>query len=255
MSQKSNWQKYASTEKSITQTKARMPAQAPSKHPRKPSVKISSGDLDPAFERLDLSVTADGEGNPRFQARQFAPELGKGTNPHGYMGEHTDDRRAEVGRYQKSQKELVLAQVAQAIGKDDRPGYYGAGFSVLTIRGSDCRPRTDCPDWILNGGILVFIGHRLGSKFRACLEAKKFPPQAALDYAILTDYYRYRLTDAAIFHQYKASLRLEAMGKGRWTSSPNAVKNRRFRLVREGNALFGDRANILETQELLEKTA
>jgi hypothetical protein len=173
-------------------------------------VKVSSADLDPAFIQHKTK-------NPEhFQDSTFDPDLGKGRNPHAFAGE----RREKVDC--PSPAQLRLNEVAQA--------FNGSGFTVGKMRESDTAARRKTPWWFRDQAALKeFIKHIGSGRPRNSV---------ALDYVILEDYFLLRLSDEDIFLRYRTELQQATAGK-RWTSSVNALKNRRIRLIQRGEELFG----------------
>jgi hypothetical protein len=84
-------------------------------------------------------------------------------------------------------------------------------------------PRNDTPWWFLDRGADI----------------------RGLDYGILYSYYIGRLEDAEIFDHYAVDFSMEPGRQRGGTSSVEATKKRRERLVKAGNALYGEHpANI-----------
>jgi hypothetical protein len=199
--------KYVSTERPIqrTEREPRLKGARKSRRRSYTDVKLSSGDRDPAF------ATNNGHSPERFQQWLFDSELG-GTDPQSFAGEHKD---AGAGT---DEDISPLAEAAQAIGEK--------AYSVERLKRS--RPRRNTPWWFPSKYRLLVLNRSKYVHATVCLDA-----------AILWHYYIENRSDAEIFQDLKDQLRTEILGRSRWTSSINALKNRRLRLVSEGDALFG----------------
>lgn len=110
-----------------------------------------------------------------------------------------------------------------------------------------CRP--DTPDWIRDSKQLdAFFSERLkaASGYETWgmtygLDFNKHGLTYGLDRAILTEHYLKNYTDDLIFDGHKDSFQKERRNLGRevrWTSSADAVKQRRLRLENERESLF-----------------
>jgi hypothetical protein len=159
----------------------------------------------------------------------------------------TDEQDKEV-RFQDCQFDKGLSRQGNSTNQEDestKPLFNTIAqslpkrFNVQTVTNYQ-GPRPDCPAWVKAQNLLVtFIKSRLGTRECQDLPKQKVPLWAALDYVILSEYYLHYRTDEDIYEEYEHRLREEAAGKKRWTSSVNALKNRRFRLVKQGDAMFG----------------
>jgi hypothetical protein len=179
-------------------------------------VKISSSDLDPG---LVVYKPIDDFTNPVFQEHGFDSGLG-GTDPKQFTGSHTDGGHDPNGA---TERESPLAQAAQAMGK---------GFVVMTAHDLIAAPRVSTPHWIRDRSLFKQFMDGLDEETRK------------LDIVILAEFYINRRTDPEIFALYEEEHRLKfeygnPPRKTRWTSTVNALKNRRTRLIDKGDALFG----------------
>lgn len=101
------------------------------------------------------------------------------------------------------------------------------GFEFFPIPREVCRQRKDAPWWIVDE-----------QKFNDFIISQG--KSKALDRAILYDYYMLGSQDEVIFSTYKAFFAKETGRQRRTgTSSAGAVKKRRQRLVKAGNAFHG----------------
>jgi hypothetical protein len=162
----------------------------------------------------------------RFQERQFDKSLRGSKKPFGTSHIHRRGNRTKEG---DESTELLLKNFAQSLPRR---------FSVQTVTNYESS-RHDFPDWV-KSDLVSFIINRLDTRERNDLLRRKVPLWAALDHAILVEYYLLYTPDEEILDKYRFCLQSEAAGKKRWTSSVNALKNRRLRLVKEGNAMFGE---------------
>ena len=110
-----------------------------------------------------------------------------------------------------------------------------------------CRP--DTPEWIRDPEqFAAFFRQRLKSQggyetfgFTYGLDRDKWELTYALDRAILAEHYLKNYTDELIFDGHVESFQKERRNLGhavRWTSSADALKQRRLRLENEREALF-----------------
>lgn len=106
------------------------------------------------------------------------------------------------------------------------------GFELEKIPRETCRPRKDAPRWVVDE-----------QKFNKFVVSQG--DSAALDRAILYDYYMIGSTDEEVFTAYKAFFTKEE-GRQRRTSSVGAVKKRRQRLVDAGNAFYAEAKSVSE---------
>lgn len=149
-------------------------------------------------------------------------------------------------------------ETADELGRDD-PDDDSSTFAALAgsgyrVRRLDKRDpvgnghRDDTPAWLLDERCLPILLVRLALKKMKLgarmIEGKGVIPPlqyrvtaAGLDYQILYWYYRLRHEDSEIFERFEDEFR-EEKGKQRITSSAEAVKKRRERLVKAGNAIF-----------------
>jgi hypothetical protein len=182
-----------------------------------------------AVGRVFDSDTDEQDRGVRFQKYQFDKSLRRSKRPVGTGHIHRQGNPTNEG---DESTELLLNKIAQSLPKR---------FNVQTATNYESH-RPESPAWVKAKDLLVtFIKSWLGTRECQDLEQEKVPLWAALDYVILTEYYLQYSTDEDIYEKYEHRLREEAGGKKRWTSSVNALKNRRLRLVKEGNAMF--RAN------------
>ena len=180
-------------------------------------VKISSADLDPAFEPAKSQHF-----NDYFQTVAFDPNLG-GTDPHQY--EHGVENAASTSADDNEDGLSTLNEAVQALGKD--------AFIVQVVRGE--RPRDDTPEWIQSRNQLsTFILSRIAESDKA---ARRVPLSTKLDFIILVEFYLSQYTDEEIFHYYYRLLEQDK-ARTRWTCSPTALKARRERLVKSGDRFF-----------------
>jgi hypothetical protein len=109
-----------------------------------------------------------------------------------------------------------------------------------------CRP--DTPDWIRDPKQLdEFFSKRLEAQGGSAtwgmthgLDPDKWGLTYGLDRAILVEHYLKNYTDELIFDGYKDEFQKEPrrLGRERWTSSAEAVRQRRFRLESEREAMY-----------------
>jgi hypothetical protein len=97
--------------------------------------------------------------------------------------------------------------------------------------------RTDTPDWIKDPSLIdEYFERRLQQKTHG-----EFLISRELDRLILTDYFLSNHTDEIIFRDHETNFKKERRKLGRverWTSSPDAVKHRRDRLLRDRERLY-----------------
>jgi hypothetical protein len=120
------------------------------------------------------------------------------------------------------------------------------GNSVAKILRDLIGPRSDTPFWVITS-LSKFILSRVKEVNKD--DNQELPLRATLDYRILRDYYLNQCTDEEIFDEYKIKLREDRRRtrrttksfawSTRWTSTADALKGRRLRLVKEGNLTFG----------------
>jgi hypothetical protein len=109
------------------------------------------------------------------------------------------------------------------------------GVTVFRIEKTADVSRADTPDWIRNPKLLDEYFER-----RSDLKSG-FKITRALDRFILEDYFLFNHTDEIIFETHESSFDEErqVLGrKSRWTSSPDAVKHRRERLLRDRERFY-----------------
>jgi hypothetical protein len=175
------------------------------------ALRISSRDLDPAFEPAQSQETYGRGQDP------ISYEHGGGAA--GAQNDDSDD--GDEG--DESDDFSTIAEAYQAMGED--------GFSIQVLRHS--QPRKSAPDWVLTS-LAEFIRWRLTDEQR---RAKYVPLQEELNFYILRDFYLEKYTDKYILHRYLRQFKRERSGS-RWTCSAKAVKQRRERLLRAGDEYF-----------------
>jgi hypothetical protein len=196
-----------------------------SHHGRKDQLAAAGRVFDADNDEKDIVV--------RFQNHQFDRSLRRSTTPLGTS--HVQRQGRPTGEGDES-TELLLNKVAQSLPKR---------FRVQTATNYE-GPRPETPDWLKTRDLISFIINRLNEEERHNLLHHKIARWAAVDYVILVEYYLRYTTDEEIFEKYNSHLQAEAEGKRRWTSSVNALKNRRLRLVKEGDAMFGKKWSPLK---------
>jgi hypothetical protein len=172
-----------------------------------PDIKISSRDLDSAFEPAQSQGTY-GRGGVDGIAYE------RGTSAGAPAGDDDNNRDA-------AHPISAIAQAYQSMGED--------GCTIQVIRHS--QPRKKVPEWILTA-LGEFIRSRLTAQQRV---ARYVPLSEQINFNILHDYYLEKYADKAIYQRYRRLLKRDRAGS-RWTCSATAVKARRERLVKEGNA-------------------
>jgi hypothetical protein len=139
----------------------------------------------------------------------------------------------------------TLNQITKVFG-DDREGH-----SVQNIPGyRGFKFRRGTPWWLRNESafnefLRLLISEQVGFDRSGDLGkicGRELQKLAGLDCAILRDFYCFRAEDTKIFEQYETDFRSEHLEESseqsRWTSSPEAVKMRRIRLIERGDDLF-----------------
>jgi hypothetical protein len=215
---------YVTAERSITEKRRSAPKLSPTKHrpSQKLDVRISSADLDPSLEPVQIDA-----GDGHFQTVAFDPYLGAGSNPHADLmefGEHTE----ETGDPEKDRENGVstIGEVCQALGKE--------GFVVRQMKGQKVRPCA--PAWIRTS-LSEFILGRVDQDHRTI---ETLPFWALIDFLILQQHYLSYRSDEDIFYMNWELFKKDKTGT-RWTSSTNAVKLRRIKLLKQGNELYADK--------------
>jgi hypothetical protein len=185
-------------EKSVTELRRR-------KNSTECTVRISSADLDPAFE-------------PAKSQYGETYGTGNGTDPIAYeRGVQTIQETAQDDGVSS------LAEVYQSFGEDS--------FEIQRLRTS--QPRRSTPHWVRDEVSLIkFITSRLDVD--DVKKTRRIPLRTLLDYMILTEFYLDRYSDEEIFLYYLDLFRKDRSGT-RWTCSVKALKARRERLVKTGN--------------------
>jgi hypothetical protein len=198
---------YSTPEASITDLKIR----------GKSGVKISTGDLDPAFE-----PPKSHPGSAHFQDYGHDPRIGNGVDPaafeRGATGGQADGQPDEYDGH------AGIAAACQAMEE---------GFVVQKIRASE--PRANTPEWIRTR-LTEFIKSRLTAKE---ILAKHIPLRSLLDYIIMDEHYLECYSDEEVFDRHFDVLRQDKSGQ-RWTCSVKALGARRERLVKLGDEYFRD---------------
>ncbi len=210
---------------------------------RETEARRRAGVFDPEKEYADAMV--------HFQQCAFDPRL-RGVK----------SARWESGRVSSSKGTGSKGAFANQAASDFDRLFDGQTSSVAglhVVHAEKCdgpRPRT--PWWILNERVYhEFLRRLVDEKSHSeieFLQGKELLKAAGLDHAILSSFYFLRKEDDEIFQDFGALFRTEA-GKQRVTSSAAAVKMRRTRLVKEGNAIFGPGARPAEGPERQEHLA
>jgi hypothetical protein len=244
-------------EESVTAKKNRLPKMDPTARPEPIDVRMSSKDRDPAFsdtrsadKKKSLKqivaeiaetvkrrssglydpVKDNEDAQVHFQTYAFDPKLSRGTDPIAYIGDRRDDN--------KSENDITFSAASQ--------NFPNGGYSVQTLRGAeDPKPRSRIPWWIKNPTTF----HEFRTNLTACKN------DTGIDFAILRCYYLLSASDEEIFNSFKGFLKAEhGLNRKRWTSSVNALKNRRVNLIKLGFEVFGE-DHLQEGPEHLEHLA
>jgi hypothetical protein len=181
------------------------------------ALKMSSKDLDPAFEPAQTQETY-GRGTDPIAYEHGTSAAGASTNDDGDVGHAVNP----------------INEAFQAMQKD--------GFIIQTLR--HAQPRKSAPEWMLTS-LGAFIQSRLTARQRAIHQV---PLRELVNFAILSDFYLEAYSDEQIFQHRRALIQRDRHGS-RSTCSVKAVKARRERLVKAGNKLFGVDAQQHEENE------
>jgi hypothetical protein len=180
---------------------------------------------------------------------------------------HVNDPRFSLGVAPEGTNHIPGAEGSiSRITQDMASSEENVGFSIIDTGSIN---RTDRPEWIISEkSIVEFLDARdlKAAQISNDYVIRSWEIGRELDRLILSDYYFGRLSDKQIFAEYKNLFELERYGKidradiqklrngnslsglvselkdapkVRWTSSPDGVKHRRLRLLRERAALFG----------------
>jgi hypothetical protein len=190
-------------------------------------------DFDKQFRKIDDECS--------FQRCGFAHSLREYT-PGSPSGK-------QIGKNRKSHR----GANADGASNDDLANLF-AGMSKTTIAGTRfiSAPgdpgilgiRKETPTWMQNEKdfrdfIRWHVATKTGKEIASLTPGRddeKIIKAAGLDYTILTDYYLYRMEDKTIFEEHRTQFSRErGRQRNSKTSSPEAVKMRRIRLVEKGN--------------------
>ena len=131
---------------------------------------------------------------------------------------------------QGSISEVVQDITGTSAMESKNPGIYI--FQAGTVS------RLEIPDWVRDDKL---IDGYFNLRWEVDVVDEELPLTRALDRLILKEYFLENHTDEMIFEDHKKDFRRERRALGReerWTSSPDAVKHRRDRMLREYKQIF-----------------
>jgi hypothetical protein len=187
----------------------------------------------------------------RFQQHAFDPKL-RGVDPRKAYDKRWDSLSSEIRPTGPSSREGDSYQTSQ-INPDDP----GLGLRMVVIREEGMRARI--PWWIEDDHAFEeFLLHlvnqdKSGDEYRI-LKGRELRRAAGLDFNVLYEFYFSSHEDCEIFDRHEEEFKREK-GRQRITSSIDALKKRRQRLVETGNAMFGKDSRPIEGSEYREHRA
>jgi hypothetical protein len=187
----------------------------------------------------------------RFQQHAFDPKL-RGVDPRKAYDKRWDSLSSELKPTGPSSREGDPYKTSQ-INSDDP----GLGLRMVVMREEGMRLRI--PWWIEDDHAFEeFLLHLVNQdkpddEYRV-LKGRELRQAAGLDFNILYEFYFSGREDYEIFDMHEEEFKREK-GRQRITSSIDAVKKRRQRLVETGNAMFGKDSRPIEGSEYREHRA